>query len=89
MGFPDGNVDGVATVEYVASGRDLNGLSHQLKSRLKGAENMPGGSVARMRGRLSAQRHMNLTVLGLLPNCESSEVRSVMSIGYSASKSVS
>lgn len=44
VGLPYGNIHGVAGVEHLPSGGDVNGTSHYVKMKLNGELNMPGES---------------------------------------------
>lgn len=87
--FPNGNIDRVAAVEHSASGGYVYRASHQENVGLNFSLNIPGDCGAAIFGRFSANRQVNLTELSFSSESESSDVKSVMRIGISASKSLS
>lgn len=80
VGFPYGNIDGVAGVEHRASGGYVYRASHYENTGLYESLNMPGEDLSSAFGRLSINRHVNFTVFIFSSVSDSSEVKSVIII---------
>ena len=87
---PYGNIDGVAGVEHLPRGGDMNGAGHiQEKGNVYSLRKTPGEADRRTTGRLSAYRQVNFAEFGFSPSRAISQSVSVMSTGASSSGSVS